>query len=186
MAEETKKKGIGSVIDIPEKTEARVEGTLLIVKGPKGEAKKNISDPIINLKVEESKIIVGTDKSTKREKKLVYTYAAHIRNMVNGVIMGHKYVLKVCSSHFPMNVAMKNNQLVIKNFIGEKCPRILKFKEGVNVKVDGDLINVESVDKELAGTAASDIEKLTRRPNFDTRIFQDGIYIINKCGKDIK
>ena len=69
MTEETKKKGIESVIDVPEKTEARVEGTFLIVKGPKGEIKKNIADPIINLKVEEGRVVVNTNKSTKREKK---------------------------------------------------------------------------------------------------------------------
>ena len=77
-------------------------------------------------------------------------------------------------------------KLIIKNFLGEKFPRILKLKEGVDVKIEGDKINVQSSSKELAGTTASDIEKITRRPNFDTRIFQDGIYITNKDGKEIK
>ena len=85
-----------------------------------------------------------------------------------------------------MNVSVNKNQIIIKNFIGERHPRTLTIKEGVTVKVEGDIINVESSDKELAGTAASDIEKLTKRTDFDGRIFQDGIYIINKDGKDIK
>ena len=54
------------------------------------------------------------------------------------------------------------------------------------MKVEGDNVSVESPDKELAGTTASDIEQLTRRPNFDTRIFQDGIFITSKAGKEIK
>ena len=85
-----------------------------------------------------------------------------------------------------MNVSVNNDQLIIKNFIGEKYPRILQLKTGATVKIEGDKINVESVDKEIAGTVASDIEQLTRRPGFDTRIFEDGIYIISKSGKELK
>ena len=173
-------------IELLEKTEARIEGSILIIKGVKGEVRRDISNPVLAIEIKEGKILIKTKKVSKREKKLVFTYAAHIKNMIRGVTEGHSYVLKVCSSHFPMNVSMNNNQLVIKNFIGEKYPRTLQFKEGVVVKVEGDKINVNGVDKELAGTAASDIEKLTKRAGFDTRIFQDGIYLINKDGKDIK
>ena len=84
-----------------------------------------------------------------------------------------------------MNVSVSNNNMTIKNFLGEKYPRTLLIKEGVQVKVEGDKIFVESVNKELAGTVASEIEKLTRRPNFDTRIFQDGIFIVEKPGRKI-
>ena len=180
------KKRIEAMINLPDKVEAALNGTILTLKGPKGENKKNISNPILILNVEGKKITITTIKTTKREKKLVYTYRAHIKNMISGVNEGHKYILKICSSHFPMNVSVTNNQLTIKNFIGEKYPRVLQLKQGVNVKIEGNLINIESNDKELAGTAASDIEKMTKRANYDTRIFQDGIYIINKDGKDIK
>ena len=47
--------------------------------------------------------------------------------------------------------------------------------------MEGNLIYVESCDKELAGQVAADIEQTTRRPGFDRRIFQDGIYIIEKA-----
>ena len=183
MAEEKKKE---ITVELPDGVEARIEKRILFLKGPKGENKRDISNPKLKLELKDKTIVISSIKTTKREKKLVYTYASHLRNMIKGVIENHVYTLKICSSHFPMNVAVNNNQLIIKNFIGEKSPRILNFKEGVTVKVEGDKINVESVDKELAGTAASDIEKITKRPNFDTRIFQDGIYIINKAGKEIK
>ena len=106
--------------------------------------------------------------------------------MLSGVKDGHKYVLKICAGHFPMNISMSGNQLIVKNFLGEKFPRVLQIKQGVTVKVEGDKVNVDSPDKELAGTTASDIEGLTRRPGFDTRIFQDGIYMIIKDGKELK
>lgn len=180
------KMGYEIQVEIPEGVEARVENRVLMVKGAKGENKRKIVNPNLNFEVKDNKMIIKADKDTKREKKLVNTFRAHVTNLFQGASEGHKYVLKICSSHFPMNVTVNNNVLTIKNFIGEKYPRNLPIKEGVKVNVEGDLINVEGVDKELVGMAASDIEKLTKRPGFDTRIFQDGIYIINKDGKEIK
>ena len=180
------RKGMDVPVDMPQGVEARIDGGVLMLKGPKGENKRDISNPVMKFGIKDGKIIISTSKSTKREKKLVYTYASHLSNMIKGVTEGHKYVLKICSSHFPMNVLVSNNKLVIKNFVGEKYPRTLDLKQGVTVKVEGDKINVEGADKELAGTTASDIEKLTRRAAFDGRIFQDGIYMTNKDGKEVK
>ena len=76
------------------------------------------------------------------------------------------------------------NILVIigfKNFFGEKVPRKIKFdKKNVSIKVDGTEVLVEGMDKEKVGQTAASIEQLTRRPGFDKRIFQDGIYITEK------
>ena len=48
------------------------------------------------------------------------------------------------------------------------------------------IIEVEGTDKELTSQQAASIEQLTRRPGYDKRVFQDGIYIIEKDGKRIK
>ena len=85
-----------------------------------------------------------------------------------------------------MNVSVGGGKLVVKNFLGEKFPRNLYLKEGVDVKIEGDLVYVTGVDKEIAGQVSADIEQLTRRPGYDTRIFQDGIYLVNKDGKELK
>ena len=166
------KSNIVSEIEIPKGVEAKLEGKLLKVKGSKGETERSIDDPRFLVKINDGKIILTSLKFTKREKKIVYSYVAHVKNMIKGANEGHKYVLKICSSHFPMNVSVNNNQIVIKNFVGEKYPRTLALKKGATVKVDGDKITVEGSSKEIAGTIASDIEKLTKRANFDQRIFQ--------------
>ena len=51
---------------------------------------------------------------------------------------------------------------------------------GATVTVQGDKITVESPNKEDAGQTASEIELLTRISKKDPRVFQDGIYIIEK------
>jgi len=54
------------------------------------------------------------------------------------------------------------------------------------VKVEGDIVIVESPNKELAGQVAADIEQKVRRTKYDNRIFQDGIWIFEKFGKELK
>ena len=108
------------------------------------------------------------------------------KKILKGVVEGHVYQLKICSSHFPMSAAVNNGEFSVKNFLGEKVPRTIKIKENVDVKVEGDIITVESPDKELAGQTAASIEQLCKITNRDRRIFQDGIYIISKAGKEIK
>jgi large subunit ribosomal protein L6 len=85
-----------------------------------------------------------------------------------------------------MNVAVSGDKLSVKNFLGEKIPRVAKILPGVTVKVEGDIIDIESTDKEAAGQTAANFEQLTRITNRDLRIFQDGIYITVKDGKEIK
>ena len=105
--------------------------------------------------------------------------------MIKGVQQPYTYRLKICSGHFPMNVSISGDQFIVKNFLGEKSPRTLKLKKGATVKVEGDQILVESCSKELAGQQASDIELLTAKRNRDLRVFQDGIYMIEKAGEKV-
>lgn len=180
-----KRKKIEEQIEIPKGVQVTVEGFNITVKGPKGEVKRIVKNPTIVIIKNQDNIVFTAEKTSKKEKKEVNTYAAHFKNMINGATVGHYYELKICSGHFPMNVSYAGGEIIIKNFIGEKNPRKLKIQQGVTVKVEGDKITVEHSDIEIAGQTAANIEQLTRRPGFDPRIFQDGIYIVKKDGKDI-
>ncbi|MFC1723515.1 50S ribosomal protein L6 [Nanoarchaeota archaeon] len=167
-------------IDIPEGVQVEVSGTSVTVKGPKGELVKEFRFPNVSYKVDGNKIVAQSSKATKREKALIFTFKAHLNNMLKGVQEPHTYTLKICSGHFPMNVVVSGKELVVKNFLGEKIPRKLKLKEGADVKVNDQEITVTGINIEIAGQVAADIEQLCRITNRDIRIFQDGIYIIKK------
>jgi len=158
-----------------------IEGKTVKIKGEKGELTREFKHPKVDITKEESNIKVTSKKQTRHQKKIINAIAAHISNMIEGLKKPHVYKLKVCSSHFPMNVTFKNNTLEVKNFLGEKETRTLKVPEGVNVKLQGQELTVESADKEAAGRTASDMEQLCRITNKDRRIFQDGIYITKKA-----
>ncbi len=172
-------------IIIPESVNVAVIANTVSVKGPKGELKQEFS-ALVRISKEENKIVIKGLKSTKREGKLVRTFGAHIKNMLKGANETYQYKLKICSGHFPMNVSVKDKEFIVKNFFGEKIPRVMKIKDRANVKVEGDMVIVESPDKEGAGQVAADIEQLMRRTKYDTRIFQDGCWIFERAGKEIK
>lgn len=171
---------------MPEKVTVTVTGNEVTVKGPKAELKRAFDVRQLSVKADGNKVKVASAvKPNKRDKRLAGTIAAHIRNMVNGSQKVHQYVLKICSGHFPMNVAVSGDKFTIKNFFGEKVPRTLQIRKGATVKVEGDRVIVESHEKEIAGQVSADIELFTKRTDFDNRIFQDGIYIVSKDGKEV-
>ncbi len=173
-------------IELPQGIEAKFDNYELSMKGPKGEIKKRLASKQISIIIEKDKIKAESKTTNKKEKKILHTFVAHIKNMIKGAEEGFVYKLKICSGHFPMNVTIKGDSFSVKNLFGEKIPRVVKIRDGSTVKVEGDIITVESINKETAGQMAADIEQLTRRTGFDRRIFQDGIYITEKAGKELK
>lgn len=167
-------------IEMPSEVTATLAGGVLTVKGPKGEVSRDIAHPKVDMSLEGNTLRMYCTVGTKREKNFMFTIVRHVQNMIRGVQDPYVYKLKVCSGHFPMTVAVVGQALEVKNFLGEKSPRRLRLRKNASVKVNGPDIAVESVDVEAAGNVASDIERLMHKGTRDTRIFQDGIYIIEK------
>jgi large subunit ribosomal protein L6 len=173
-------------IEIPAGVQVRIDQANLVVEGKNGKIERRMSNPIVKLGIKDGVITISASKITKREKAIVGSWRAHIKNMMAGVQEKYTYRLKICSGHFPMTVTLKGSEFSVKNYIGEKVPRILKIKPGVEVKVEGDMVVIHCPDKELGGQTAASIEKLTSRSAYDKRVFQDGIYITEKAGKEIR
>lgn len=179
------KKEFSQEIEIPEGIEIKKEGKKIIVKGKEGEVSKEFNFGKLKCEIKEGKISISHPSSTRKEKRMINTISAHLRNMIKGVNNHFEYKLKICASHFPINVEIKGNEVSIKNFLGEKTPRKCKMPEGVEIQINKEIITVKSSNKEIAGQAAANFEITTRVKNRDRRVFQDGIYIINKDGKEI-
>ncbi len=167
------------------------EENKLIVEGPKGKIEKKFGYDKFFLKIENKKLIFEYSFKTLSQKKNAHTVFSIIKNMIKGVKEGFVYKLKIFSTHFPMQVKYQNNKLSVVNFLGEKKPRELEFdkkileKYKISIKIQGEEIIVEGIDKEVTGNIAAKIEQLTRITDRDRRKFQDGIYIVEKAGKAI-
>jgi len=125
-------------VAVPEGNDIFINDKILKIKGPKGELTREFSEPLIGINFENHKIVIKSLARSlkKKDKRNFRTIRAHIKNMINGVNKGYVYKLKVCSGHFPITVNIEGNSIVVKNFLGEKVPRRLKF-EGVKVSIDG-------------------------------------------------
>jgi large subunit ribosomal protein L6 len=179
------KKELIKKIEIPEGIEVSINKDKVTVKN---DGKKNEREfDLLSIKMEKkgNEIILEEKKASKKEKRRMNTIASHIKNMIKGVQEHFVYELKIAASHFPMTVKVEGNKALIKNFLGEKVDRICAIPKGAEVKVDGRAITVKSYSKEIAGQAAANFETATRITNRDRRTFQDGIFMINKAGKEI-
>ena len=172
-------------IEIPEGVEVEVSGNEFVVKGEKGENKRGFNLGKSKMEKNEDKILIGSKIANKNDKRLTNTAVAHIKNMIKGVREGFEYKLKICHSHFPMTVEVKNKKAFIKNFLGEKIDREVEIPDGAEVVLENEFLIVKSINKETAGQAAANFERSTKIPLKDRRVFQDGIFIINKDGKEI-
>jgi large subunit ribosomal protein L6 len=178
-----KRADIITTVELPEGVSASMKAGRITAKGPKGEVTRDLFHPNIKVEISAQEVTLTATKVTQREKKMLYTFKSHVKNLIQGVNEGYTYQLKVCSGHFPMSVTIKGDHLEVKNFIGEAVPRSVKIAKNTTVKVDGAAITVDGIDLEATSQMAARIEQLCKRSGFDRRIFQDGIYITHKCGK---
>lgn len=173
-------------VEIPKGVEINIEEKKVTVKGPKGELVRdfdNVFTRTITIRKEDSHIVIESEKDRRKEKALVGTIYAHIRNMITGVTKGFKYTLKIHYVHFPITVETKESggetEIIVKNFLGEKKPRVTKVKD-VKVEVKKDEIIIKGINKEAVGQAAAKIEQVCKVKRRDRRIFHDGIYLVRK------
>ncbi len=176
---------VAEEVPIPEGVEVSIEGLKVTVKGPKGELTKDFSHAKgVQIRLVEGeegrKVVVETYFANRRRKALVGTIAAHIENMITGVTKGFRYKLKIIYSHFPVNVKVEGDKVIIENFLGEKAPRVAKIVGNTTVRVEGSDVIVEGIDIEAVGQTAANIELATKVKDKDRRVFVDGIYIYEK------
>lgn len=174
-------------VEVPEGVSVQVEGNRVRVRGPKGELvrefKLKFEDAEIKIGVEGQRVKIWIEgKERRKVKAMEGTVWAHIRNMITGVTKGYVYKLRAVYAHFPIQVkVLKDKKLVeIFNFLGEKTPRYARIVGDVSVEVKGREIIVKGINVEHVGQTAANIEQATRIRGKDRRIFQDGIYLVER------
>lgn len=86
---------INQKVKIPEGVTVEIVNGAVKVKGPKGENERLLLHRNIKIQVENGNVSITSKKPTKREKTMVGTFKAHIKNLMRGVAEGYTYKLKV-------------------------------------------------------------------------------------------
>jgi large subunit ribosomal protein L6 len=167
-------------INIPAGVKASLEGMHLRVTGPKGQLSRNVRFPQVTVTCDGKEVVIATESRRKEITAMVGTLEAHTKNMFRGVTEGYEYRMKVVYSHFPIQLKLQGNKLEIANFLGEKKARHARIEQGVTAKVGNDEVVLTGIDRELVGTSAANIEHATHIRDRDPRVFQDGIYMVQR------
>ena len=170
-------------VEIPDDVEVEIEGSEVTVSNENNKVVEDLDHPLLNIRKEGGNVVIELLKDNKKVDSISRTFKSKIRNAIKGVKEGFEYKLKIIYRHFPMEVRSQGNKLVVSNFLGEKEDREAKILDGVNVEVSEEEITVSGPDKEKVGQTAANIEGKMQAPTSkDRRVFEDGIYIVEKPG----
>ncbi|MEM3832936.1 MAG: 50S ribosomal protein L6 [Thermoprotei archaeon] len=164
-------------IKLPENITAEINDKKVRINGPLGSIEKDFSHAKVSIELSNNTINVYKFIRKKRDISIVNTIASKIKNMITGVTRGYIYKLKIAYSHFPINVKMHGNYVLIENFIGERAPRKARIIGNVKIDVKGDEIIVSGIDLDEVSQTAANIQQATKIRKRDPRKFLDGIYI---------
>jgi large subunit ribosomal protein L6 len=170
-------------VEVPDGVKISLRYATVTVKGPLGELSRDFSHTGLKLVLEGNVLRIFSVNKGRRFKARVGTVAKLVRNMVEGVIHGYMARLKVVYSHFPVTVKYDKptGTVSIHNFMGEKSPRLFKVPfPSVEIQVSGQDITVAGLDKNEVTQVAAMFESATRIKGKDSRVYVDGIYVIEK------
>ncbi|MDD4332724.1 MAG: 50S ribosomal protein L6 [Patescibacteria group bacterium] len=142
-------------IKIPTGTQVKLDGNVIIVKGPKGELKREIHSLVI-VKISNDEIVVSVnDQSNKDERALWGLFRTLINNMVVGVNNNFEKKLEINGVGF--RAAMSGKNLILN--LGFSHPVEFPVPAGINISVEGNTITVSGIDKELVGETSAKIRR---------------------------
>jgi large subunit ribosomal protein L6 len=169
-----------TALEIPDDVSAEVDHLELTVEGSNGSVTRRLWYPDISVSVDDGDVVIESDADDAKTMSTLGTFESHVRNMFHGVTEGWEYEMEVFYSHFPMQVAVEGDEVVIENFLGEKAPRRTEIHGDTAVEVNEEILTLSGPSVEDVGQTAADIEQLTRVKDKDVRVFQDGVYITQK------
>jgi large subunit ribosomal protein L6 len=166
-------------ITIPAGTEVSLVSNEVIVKG-KGGTLKRVLHPAIKIVVEKDEVSVMPGEKSRLGRALWGTFAAHIRNMIDGVNTPFVKKLQVEGIGFKAELAGKQ----LKFALGFSHPVVLAIPAGITAAVDKNIITISGADKEQVGEFAASIRaKKKPEPYKGKGIRYEGEVVRQKQGK---
>lgn len=166
-------------ITIPSGIELEIEGNTVKCKGSKGELSFNF-DPRLKVVKEDDKVFVQAAKDGKKINEVWGTTKIMIDNMILGVKDGFEKQLEIIGVGYRAQVKGKN--LVLN--LGFSRPLEMQAPEGIEFKVQKNIISVLGIDKQLVGKIAAEIRDLKKpEPYKGKGIRYIKEYVRKKAGK---
>ncbi len=141
-------------IEIPDGVEVEIKANVVRVKGPKGELVQEIPGEI-SVEKKDNKIFLKVKKETKNSSALWGLFRALLKNDAIGVKQGFQKQMEIQGVGYRASVSGNN----LKLELGFSHPIELKIPEGLEVKVEKNIIAVSGASKQKVGQFSANIRK---------------------------
>ena len=170
-------------ITVPQDSSIKIEGSNLIITGPKGTKKLSVDDKIFSSILNESKFqIKPIEKKIDKKTSVMWgTYRSLINNAILGVSKGHEKILELSGVGFRANLKGENLNLQIgfSHDVNFKIPKEIKITVEKQT-----IIMISGVDKELVSKVAADIKNLKPVEPYKAKgVKEKGQFVLRKEGK---
>ena len=167
-------------IAIPSSVQVQIEGSNVVVKGPKGELQREVH-PDIGVQLDDGKISVTRSSDLPYHRALHGLTRALLANMVTGVSTGFSKTLELLGVGYRTQQMGQNIQIAV----GYSHPVDVKAPAGITLEVEGtSRIHIRGLDKELVGQTAAEIRGIRPpEPYKGKGIRYEGEHVRRKAGK---
>lgn len=142
-------------VEIIAGTKVEVKEGKVIVTGPKGTLSFEFSSEM-EVKISENEVSVAKKGNSKNSGALWGTTARIIENMIKGVNSGYQKQLELNGVGFRMAVQGKK----INMALGFSHPVEVEIPEGIEAKIEGNIMTVSGIDKQKVGQFTAHIKSL--------------------------
>jgi len=170
-------------IEVPKGVDVKIEGSLISVKGPKGELSMVIPS-VISFSHEGSSIIVKRMNEENKTRALHGLFRMLIANMVIGVSKGFEKKLELSGVGY--RASKQGTKLSLQ--VGFSHPVVFDPPPGIEFKLEGqEKVLVSGADKELVGRVAAGIRSTKKVEPYKAKgIKYFGEFVKRKAGKAAK
>lgn len=168
-------------VTVPTGVQVKVDGNDVLVKGPKGELRRQFS-PQVTVTLEGGQVNVQRSSDEPVVRALHGTTRALIQNMVTGVSTGFTKVLEIEGVGYRAEIDGENLML----YLGYSHP--IKYEPPQGIRFESDArtrqVKINGIDRELVGQIAANIRKVRPpEPYHGKGIHYLGERIRRKAGK---
>lgn len=144
------------IIKIPEGVEVKIEGSVVKVKGKKGELVQEIPNKAKVEQAENALKVTVENPENVQQKALWGTIAALLVNLIKGVTEGFEKKLEIQGVGYGWQVEGK--KVVLK--VGFSHPVEMEIPEGIEAKAEKNILTFSGIDKQAIGSFAAKVRKV--------------------------
>ncbi len=168
-------------VPVPSGVEVTIDGSVVLVKGPKGQLEHRVAAPI-TVEHNDSQIVLNRPDDERESKSLHGLSRTLVANMVTGVSEGYVKRLEIVGVGYRV-IAKGPGELELN--LGYSHPITVKAPEGITFAVETPTrFSVAGIDKQQVGEVAANIRKLRKpEPYKGKGVRYEGEHVRRKVGK---